>query len=238
MSRNALGRGLSALLPETRPAAKTPPPAPQPSPEAPGPTRIPVEKVRPNRYQPRQSIDPEAVRELAESIKVHGLLQPIIVTFDAEEDEYELIAGERRLDGKTRLDGQPEKGRKGLERLGRRSDPPRHSVEIEKDRRFAVGLLEDVEEEEPPVENGLDAGVRPEVIDRGGDDEGVGVRDLTEEEGHVVLHRTLPAHDTSVAGPAPSYLQRCEPQEPQPVRFRGVPGHLLGEGIAISEDPR
>jgi ParB family chromosome partitioning protein len=98
MSRNALGRGLSALLPETRPAAKTPPPVPQPSPEAPGPTRIPVEKVRPSRYQPRQNIDPEAVRELAESIKVHGLLQPIIVTFDAEEDEYELIAGERRLE--------------------------------------------------------------------------------------------------------------------------------------------
>ncbi len=138
MSRNALGRGLSALLPETRPAAKTPPPAPQPSPEAPGPTRIPVEKVRPNRYQPRQSIDPEAVRELAESIKVHGLLQPIIVTFDAEEDEYELIAGERRLEATKFL---------GMKTV------PALIKDVDDEARLELGLIENIQREDlNPIE--------------------------------------------------------------------------------------
>lgn len=56
---------------------------------------IPVEAIRPNRYQPRQSMDDAALHELAESIRVHGVLQPIVVR--RAEDGYELIAGERRF---------------------------------------------------------------------------------------------------------------------------------------------
>ena len=54
-----------------------------------------IEQVVPNPHQPRKVIDPEAVRELANSIDVEGLLQPIVVRSTGH--GYELIAGERRL---------------------------------------------------------------------------------------------------------------------------------------------
>ncbi|MDO4670576.1 MAG: ParB/RepB/Spo0J family partition protein [Aerococcus sp.] len=56
---------------------------------------IPVEEVRPNPYQPRQTFDEDALRELAQSIEENGLLQPIIVRKSAIKG-YEIIAGERR----------------------------------------------------------------------------------------------------------------------------------------------
>lgn len=59
--------------------------------------KIPVGKIRPNRYQPRRNFDEAKLAELAESIKKGGLLQPISVWKDHGEDHYELIAGERRL---------------------------------------------------------------------------------------------------------------------------------------------
>ena len=57
--------------------------------------KLPVEKIRKGEYQPRLSIDPDALQELAESIKAQGLVQPVIVR-RIEGGEYELIAGERR----------------------------------------------------------------------------------------------------------------------------------------------
>ena len=59
--------------------------------------KIPVGKIRPNRYQPCRNFDEAKLAELAESIKKGGLLQPISVWKDHGEDNYELIAGERRL---------------------------------------------------------------------------------------------------------------------------------------------
>ena len=58
---------------------------------------IPVERIRPNMYQPRRNFDEEMLRELAESIKENGLLQPITVWKDDDKEYYEIIAGERRL---------------------------------------------------------------------------------------------------------------------------------------------
>ena len=55
-----------------------------------------VSAVQPNRYQPRKEFNLDALKELAESIKVYGILQPIIVR-KLGVDSYELIAGERRL---------------------------------------------------------------------------------------------------------------------------------------------
>lgn len=57
--------------------------------------KLPVEKIRKGEYQPRLSIDPDALQELAESIKAQGLVQPVVVR-QLENGEYELIAGERR----------------------------------------------------------------------------------------------------------------------------------------------
>ena len=57
--------------------------------------KLPVELIRKGEYQPRLSIDPDALQELAESIKAQGLVQPVVVR-KVEGGEYELIAGERR----------------------------------------------------------------------------------------------------------------------------------------------
>ncbi|NLT58466.1 MAG: ParB/RepB/Spo0J family partition protein [Clostridiales bacterium] len=57
---------------------------------------IPLSSLVPNRYQPRRMFEPEALEELADSIRQHGLLQPISVRA-LERGRYELIAGERRV---------------------------------------------------------------------------------------------------------------------------------------------
>lgn len=64
---------------------------------------IPVEKIKPNPYQPRKEFDEAALKGLAESIRQYGILQPLVVTRAEEEREtgtevtYELVAGERRF---------------------------------------------------------------------------------------------------------------------------------------------
>lgn len=78
-----LGRGLGALLP----ASDTAPNA--------GLSEIPVRAIQPNPHQPRGFFDERSLAELADSIREHGLIQPLIVTRDGE-DQYTLIAGERR----------------------------------------------------------------------------------------------------------------------------------------------
>lgn len=82
--RQALGRGLGALIP-TKPAAPT---AAAPI------TTIPVAAIRPNPWQPRTTFAPAALQELAESIRAQGVLQPLVVRKVG--DQYELISGERR----------------------------------------------------------------------------------------------------------------------------------------------
>jgi ParB family transcriptional regulator, chromosome partitioning protein len=84
MKRKALGKGLSALLPD--------PDAPGPAPEA--GLEVPVESLEPNPYQPRSPLDPEALTALAASIRESGIVQPILVRRVGE--RYQIIAGERR----------------------------------------------------------------------------------------------------------------------------------------------
>jgi ParB family chromosome partitioning protein len=93
-----LGRGLSALLGDE---AATPVPVASNAPAAEsgpgGETMLPVEFLRPNRYQPRTYFDAETIRDLAASIQEQGILQPILVRpVTGEQDAYEIIAGERR----------------------------------------------------------------------------------------------------------------------------------------------
>ncbi len=93
MTRRGLGRGLSSLIPETPPETAT-----DAESTSPGLRQISIDDVSPNPSQPRQMITPEALAELAASIKEHGLIQPIIVTAARPEDPkpYFIIAGERR----------------------------------------------------------------------------------------------------------------------------------------------
>lgn len=92
MTRRALGRGLEALIP-TRPAdaAATVAEAESAAP----PRSVAIERIRPNRYQPRRQFDAEKLQELADSIRENGILQPLLVT--PRGDGFELVAGERRL---------------------------------------------------------------------------------------------------------------------------------------------
>jgi ParB family chromosome partitioning protein len=57
--------------------------------------KIPLDKLAPNPYQPRQSFDESALKELAASIRRHGILQPLVVT-PLKDGAYHLVAGERR----------------------------------------------------------------------------------------------------------------------------------------------
>src|SRR6478752_7517871 len=74
--RRALGKGLTALLPNRPPAATTAAAA-QPAPET--PTRIRIEEIDPNPVQPRRVFEPERMQELANSIRANGIIQPIVV---------------------------------------------------------------------------------------------------------------------------------------------------------------
>jgi ParB family chromosome partitioning protein len=56
-----------------------------------------IKKIVPNPYQPRMHIQPESLIEIADSIREHGIIQPLIITKDEKSDRYFLIAGERRF---------------------------------------------------------------------------------------------------------------------------------------------
>lgn len=57
--------------------------------------QLPVDQIVPNRYQPRTIFNEEKIKELAQTIRTHGIIQPIVVR-KAENQTYEIIAGERR----------------------------------------------------------------------------------------------------------------------------------------------
>ena len=94
MARTGLGRGLDALL---GPAASPVPTgiATLTGASISATSDIPLEKIVPNRQQPRTRFDSEGINELAASIKAHGVLQPIVVS--RQGDGYELVAGHRRM---------------------------------------------------------------------------------------------------------------------------------------------
>jgi ParB family chromosome partitioning protein len=99
MKKKALGRGLSALLSDTPTEEKLEVDISSPSSSGPSNgsiNEIAVEEIEVNPFQPRQHFDQEALRELSESIKVHGIIQPITVRRLAR-DQYQLISGERRF---------------------------------------------------------------------------------------------------------------------------------------------
>ena len=89
MSKMKLGRGLEAIM--------SPLTANQNNDSAEKVENISIEKIKPNRHQPRSIFNEEKLKELAESIKENGLIEPIVVVRSVAPGEYELIAGERRL---------------------------------------------------------------------------------------------------------------------------------------------
>jgi ParB family transcriptional regulator, chromosome partitioning protein len=108
MQRNALGRGLGALIREPEPQIPVPPPsisqqgsiggtigtAPTPARNGSGPLEIDIDLIEPSPYQPRTRFSESALDELARSIQASGIIQPLVVRQVG--DRYQLIAGERR----------------------------------------------------------------------------------------------------------------------------------------------
>jgi ParB family transcriptional regulator, chromosome partitioning protein len=124
--RRGLGRGLESLIP-----------LPTDRRESGVPQLVAVDQIRPSDQQVRRSFDSEALRELAESIRSHGLLQPVLVRRLA--DGYQLLAGERRWRA-ARL--------AGLERV-----PALVRDEPEEADRLVLGLIENLQREDlNPIE--------------------------------------------------------------------------------------
>ena len=124
--RPALGRGLSALIPDT-------PAAPAPSERA---LEIDTDLLRPNKFQPRTRIDEARIEDLARSIRTNGIIQPIVVR--KVEGGYEIIAGERRWRASQRA---------GLLKV------PVVVRDIPEERLLAAALIENIQREDlNPIE--------------------------------------------------------------------------------------
>ncbi|HKW00425.1 MAG TPA: ParB/RepB/Spo0J family partition protein [Vicinamibacterales bacterium] len=129
--RPALGRGLSALIPES--------PRPQPvavdrDPER--PTHIDLDLLAPNPRQPRTYIDEARLEELAQSIRTNGVIQPLLVR--RVEGRYEIVAGERRWRAAQRA---------GLLKV------PIVVREIDDDRLLQIALIENIQRDDlNPIE--------------------------------------------------------------------------------------
>lgn len=112
MARQALGKGLDALIKQTQEVSNLPTEKAVEvvqQTEGMSVSKIEISKIVPNRFQPRRVFDEEKLQELAQSIKEHGLTQPIVVVYDAGLDKYEIVVGERRfratqLAGLTEID--------------------------------------------------------------------------------------------------------------------------------------
>jgi ParB family chromosome partitioning protein len=132
--KRGLGRGLDALLGATRA-----PPIPlgdgstEPAAAASGfgerIDRLPIECIQRGRYQPRRDFDPDALRELAESIVAQGVIQPIVVR-PIDRDRYEIVAGERRWRASQQA---------GL------ADIPVVIREVDEPTAVAIGLIENIQ---------------------------------------------------------------------------------------------
>lgn len=99
--KRGLGRGLEALLTTSQTARQKeivesePAVAVVPDTAKGELLKLPIEKLKPGKYQPRKDMSPEALEELANSIRSQGVIQPIVVR-PVDDESYEIIAGERR----------------------------------------------------------------------------------------------------------------------------------------------
>jgi ParB family chromosome partitioning protein len=126
--KKPLGRNLNALLGKTRAAAEKA----DPEAEASALKDLRIDAIQPGRYQPRSAMDPKKLEELSESIRVQGLVQPVVVRPLAKAGTYELIAGERRWRA-TRMAGK--------------TTIPAIVREIEDEATLALALIENIQRE-------------------------------------------------------------------------------------------
>jgi ParB family chromosome partitioning protein len=132
--RPALGRGLSALIPDLPPAA--------PAASGERALDVDVDLLRPNKFQPRTDMNDERIEDLSRSIRSNGIIQPIVVRrVPGQAQGYEIIAGERRWRAAQRA---------GLMKV------PVVVRDIPEDRLLAVALIENIQREDlNPIEEAV-----------------------------------------------------------------------------------
>lgn len=141
--RPALGRGLSALIPESAPP---PPRASQATEKERNPVELDIDRLIPNPRQPRTVIDDLKLDDLAQSIRANGVIQPVVVRRSTQPtsgspDGYEIIAGERRWRAAQRA---------GLLKV------PVVVKEVPDDKLLEVALIENIQRENlNPIEEAL-----------------------------------------------------------------------------------
>jgi ParB family transcriptional regulator, chromosome partitioning protein len=143
--RRALGKGLSALLPaRTAPlppvtpasTAAAPKPAAEPARALQGVAKVAIVLIDPNPLQPRTIFEPDRLAELAQSIRVNGIIQPLVVT--QKGSRYQLVAGERRW---------------RAARLAELLEVPVVVQEFADDRLLEIALIENIQREDlNPIE--------------------------------------------------------------------------------------
>lgn len=154
--KKGLGRGLGALIEEY----------PAESPEKSPYQLLPIYKVEPNPDQPRQDFDEEELQALADSIAVHGVIQPLTVR-ETEGGYYQIIAGERRW---------------RAARLANLSDIPAVIIEADNKKAMELALIENLQRQDlNPVEEAL--GYRSLIEEYG----------LTQEDAAARVGKSRPA---------------------------------------------
>ncbi len=135
--KRGLGRGLDALLGGASVTAMQEEAAKVDTREL---QHLPLELIQRGKYQPRRDMDPQALEELAQSIKNHGVMQPIVVR-PVEGGRYEIIAGERRWRASQQA---------GLERV------PALVREVPDEAAIAMALIENIQREDlNPIEEAV-----------------------------------------------------------------------------------
>ena len=177
-SPKGLGKGLGALLGDfnEEPAEKSPY------------QLLPIYKVEPNRDQPRQDFDEEELQSLAESIAIHGILQPLTVR-ELNNGYYQIIAGERRW---------------RAARIAKLNEVPAVIIEADDKKAMELALIENLQRQDlNPVEEAL--GYQSLIQDYG----------LTQEEAATQVGKSRPAvaNALRLLGLCPSVLEKLRTGE-------------------------
>ncbi len=230
-AKQALGRGLKALIPDT-PRART------------GLTRVAVDQLVPNPEQPRHRFDDQALAELAASLVRHGVLQPLLVSEDGP-NRYVIITGERRWRAakqagletvpaviRERLDGAEQLELALVENLQRRDLTPLEEARAFEHLRLNLGLSQaDIAErvgmDRSTVANALRLlklpGPVQELVDNGALSAGHAraLLGLSDDDARCQRAREAVASGQSVRDLERAVAEAKEPTEPPEARTRG-----------------
>lgn len=217
--RNALGRGLGALIPDA------PATAPQPFPETADAhaavVELPVASIEPNPQQPRRVFDDAELEALGDSLRRHGVLQPVVVRARADAPgKFELVVGERRWRAAQRA---------GLERL------PATVKDVASRDLLEIALVENVQRRDlNPIELAL---AFQALLENGATQDEVGARvglDRSTVANHVrLLDLSRDLQEDVEQGRLTVGHAKALLSVTNPVRRRALRDKIVGEGLPV-----